>query len=124
MANDGEIELVAANSELTNDDPDWEAQVQVLLGDLEEHVGHVKHQPVPSEPGKKGAITAIILALGSAGVFTAAVEVFKSWLGRDKKRSIRIKKGKNELTITGDNISEEMLKKALDVAGERQGSGG
>ena len=41
--------------------------------------------------GTKGIeLAAIILALGSAGVFTAAIEVVKSWLQRDDTRSMRV----------------------------------
>jgi hypothetical protein len=124
MANQ-ELQFEATHEQLGANDERWEKQVQGLLADLKAQSVQAKRAAGESEPGKKGIdASQIIIALGSAGAITAAVEVFKAWLGRDKKRSIRIKNTKDELTITGDNISEQLLSKALDVGAGRQGSGG
>lgn len=61
------------------------------------------HEIENMEPGAKGAISAVILSLGSVGAVNAAVQCFRAWLDRDKSRRI-------ELTITaGDSMIENIV---------------
>jgi hypothetical protein len=57
----------------------WDEAFSELSGELSRMVGQDKVAPA-KDPG------AIILALGSAGAITAAVEVIRMWLGRARKR--------------------------------------
>jgi|KBSMisStandDraft_5_1062788.scaffolds.fasta_scaffold396512_2 hypothetical protein len=110
-----------ADEQLADNDPRWDRQVQGLISDLKADVGQVTRGDGPSQPGMKGVPAAdIILALGSAGALTAAVEVFKAWLGHGK-RSIKIRTSKDgDVTVTGENISEALLSKAIDAAAARK----
>lgn len=97
-------------------DPRWASQVQGLLESLEVNVGDVRKEVTPIS-GQKGGMVEIIVALGSAGAITAAVEVFKMWLNRDSSREIVIttkeKDGTKTTRITGKNISKELVSEAL-----------
>lgn len=93
-----EMTFVARSERYAEDDERWLAQAQDLVNELRREV------PVRTEraaaPGTKGTVDTIILALGSAGVFTAAVECFKAWLSRDRSRKL-------ELTVSVDGREEK-----------------
>jgi hypothetical protein len=81
---------VSASSRAYHEDDDhWLAQVDDLYRALYEGVPGCRIETRPVA-GKKGGIQALILAIGSAGALTAAVECFKAWLGRDKSRRIEL----------------------------------
>lgn len=118
-AESGEMSIRPRSSAYDASDARWINQVQTLLSSLQVNVGQVRKDVTPVA-GQKGGLVEIIVALGSAGAVTAAVEVFKLWLGRDKTRSIDIttKTGdvEKKITITGENISKELLAQALKQA--------
>lgn len=103
-------------------DPDndaWRSQVADFYAGLQQHVGGVRATWV-TEPGRKGGLESVIVALGSAGAFTAAVEYFRAWLARDKTRSLQITHtvdGRTEtLSIRGDAIDQSSLQVLADAA--------
>lgn len=106
-------------------DDRWLAQVAQLVTDLQKELDDVRRHG-KSEPGTKGVeLGAIVVSLGSAGMFTAAVEVVKAFVGRDRGRSIRLswhENGKPEsLQIEGHRLGDDVVKKIeqLKVALER-----
>jgi hypothetical protein len=110
---DGEIFFEATSDVYDPSDERWQTQVDDLRATLEANVGPVSQNVTPVA-GRKGGISEIVLALGSAGAITAAVEVFKYWLNRDKSRRIRATvtnaKGEKEtVEIDGDNVSNEIV---------------
>jgi hypothetical protein len=111
-----EIVIQPLSSAYDSGDARWESQVQGLLSSLEANAGEVRKEVTPV-PGQKGGVVEIIIALGSAGAISAAVQVFKQWLDRDTTRSITIRKkkvrGEETITVTGKNISKELLSEAL-----------
>jgi hypothetical protein len=115
----GEITIQPLSSAYDAGDSRWESQVQGLLESLKANVGEVRKEVTPV-PGQKGGIVEIIIALGSAGAITAAVQVFKHWLDRDTTREIEITTrtvgGKKITKITGKNISKELIAEALGYA--------
>lgn len=112
----GEVVIEPLSGAYDPADARWESQVQGLLDSLKANVGEVRKEVTPV-PGQKGGVVEIIIALGSAGAISAAVQVFKHWLDRDSTRSITIRKkkarGEETITITGRNISKELLSEAL-----------
>lgn len=78
-------------------------------------------------PGTKGGIDVIILALGSAGVFTAAVEFFRAWLQRDRTRSLEVTHtvdGREEtIVIRGEAISDDVVATLASAVGRRLDEG-
>jgi hypothetical protein len=114
-----EFSLQPLSAAYDANDERWLNQVQGLLASLQTNVGPVRKEITPVA-GQKGGLVEIIVALGSAGAITAAVEVFKAWLGRDGTRSIEISTTaggqKKKIKVTGQNISKELLAEALQQA--------
>ena len=77
------------NQDYDPSDDRWLDQVNELVSDLQRDVGNM-HKEVQAVEGKKGGVEALILALGSAGAITAAVEMFKAWISRDQSRELEI----------------------------------
>jgi len=59
--------------------------------------------------------TGLIIAFGSAGVFSAAVTAFKVWLNRRKISDVKItvKEGKRETQISLRNTTEKNIKSII-----------
>ena len=64
-----------------------------------------------------------MLTLGSAGAFTATVEVIKSWMSRDRSRSVRMswsETGKvQELELKGSDLDEAAFDEIVHSAAQR-----
>lgn len=114
-----EFSIKPLSSAYDANDSRWISQVETLLGSLKVNVGEVRKEVTPVA-GQKGGLVDIIVALGSAGAITAAVEVFRAWLGRDATRSIEIVTMvdgvEKKIAITGTNISKELIAQALKQA--------
>ena len=70
-------------------DERWLDQVGGLVGELRGAVDGVALRRTP-QPGTKGAIDSIVIPLVSAGGLTAVVELVRSWLARDRSRSLKV----------------------------------
>lgn len=114
-----ELQLAPASTALPTSDQRWQNQVAQLLNDLRRGAGEVRKEITPV-PGQKGGAEAIILALGTSGALTAAVTIFKAWLGRAADRTIKMKARVGdrvvEVELSGTNISESTLRSALGLA--------
>ncbi|MDQ6949938.1 MAG: hypothetical protein M3256_27740 [Actinomycetota bacterium] len=105
-------------------DDGWSEQVGLLLQDLQREVGGVtrRHERVE---GAKGGAEVIIMALGSAGAFTAMLEMLRSWLGRDRTRKLNITYTLDDRTetvsIAGDAIDKAGMTKITDAVAARLG---
>ena len=92
------------NDQYDPDDDRWLAQVTLLYQALDASVDMVRDQR--QTPGAKGAVDQIIIALGSAGAFQAAIDCFRAWLGRDRDRRIDIRwnsgGAERSVTLTGE----------------------
>lgn len=103
-----------------NDDR-WMTQVNLLLADLKAGGTDVERKVTPVA-GKKGGIETIILALGTSGVITAAVEIIKAWLARDKKRTLELaidRDGKKETVSVAGTVDTATLTKFMEKALKR-----
>jgi hypothetical protein len=73
----------------------------------------------------KGTLDAFVVALGSAGAFTATLECFRSWLGRDRNRRIDVRWQENgaerSVTLTGDAIDVDSVREIAKAAAQRVG---
>jgi hypothetical protein len=115
----GELELVLEAQHLSLDDDRFGPQIADLTSELKLEVGGVTTRTEP-EPGKRGGLPEIILALGTSGAIGGAVAVFKAWLDKDKARKISIKvrrKGRaREVEITANAANVGELEKLLVAA--------
>lgn len=113
------VSIQALSNRYDDADDRWLDQVSHLFADLRNEVGGVKRQAKPA-PGQKGAAETVILALGSAGAFAAAVDVFRAWLGRDRSRRLRIvltdRQGRRrEVEIQGDAVDNRTLREVTET---------
>lgn len=119
-----EFQLEPTTERYDPDDDRWRDQVSDLYVDLDEEVGGVRREVTPVA-GTKGGLEAMVLALGSAGAFTAAVEVFKAWLRRDRSRGLDISWSSDGAThrvsVRGDDIDAEALQAVAEAAAKRIG---
>ena len=115
----GEFSIKPSSTDYDASDARWVAQVETLLGSLKANVGEVRKEVTPVA-GQKGGWVDIIVALGSAGAVTAAVEVFRAWLGRDVTRTLEIVTVvdgvEKKITINGTNLSKELVSESLKAA--------
>ncbi|MGI9022457.1 MAG: hypothetical protein ACR2HV_04355 [Acidimicrobiales bacterium] len=70
----------------------------------------------------------MILALGSAGAFTASVEYLRAWLGRDKSRSLEVSWSadgeEHTVSIRGDGMDNASFQALAEAAGRRLAAAG
>lgn len=124
---DGTFELVLEpqTDRYDADDDRWRAQVGEFLDALRHEVGGVRRELIPVE-GTKGSVESVVVALGSAGAFTAAVEFFRAWLSRDKSRSLDItwaaEEGQCRLSIRGDAVDQSTLQVVAEAAARQIGA--
>ena len=102
-----ELVLVPATEKYEPHDERWRSQVAALCSELRQNVGDVRLETTPSA-GEKGLTSEIILALGSSGAISAAVDVFRLWLERDKSRSL-------EIAWTEGNLRRTVAIKGTDI---------
>jgi Effector Associated Constant Component 1 len=84
-----ELRLEPVSERFDAVDDRWLDQVAGLVSELQDGVGGVSRRREPVE-GTKGALDSILLSLTSAGALTAAVELIKAWLTRDRSRSVKV----------------------------------
>ena len=119
-----ELVIEAKTDRYDPTDDRWRGQVSQLHTSLREEVGGVRRER-SAVPGTKGVVETVILALGSAGAFTAAVECFRAWLRRDRTRSLEISwwgDGRQErVVIRGDAIDSAALHAVAEAMSRRLG---
>src|ERR1700737_1601404 len=71
----------------------WHREREELLTEMKRQLGPASGEEGNPEPGGKGLVLLpIIVALGSAGVFTALAKCFDSWLkNRPGERRLKVK---------------------------------
>jgi hypothetical protein len=94
-----------------------------LYADLDDSVDTVRRdRPVA---GAKGAVDQIVIAMGSAGVFTAAVDCLRAWLGRDRDRRIDLRWTESgverSVTLTGEAVDTETMREVAKAAAAQVG---
>lgn len=114
-----QFQISPINDDYDPNDDRWLDQVNELVYDLQKEVGDV-HQESTAVEGQKGAVAALILALGSAGAIKAAVDMFKTWLDRDQSRELIItvkRNGKTEtFKVTGNRMDKEDMRSFMEAA--------
>lgn len=100
-----QIEIAPETDSYEADDDQWLAQVAAFYEGLRDRGISVREESKPA-PGAKGDVSTIIVALGSAGAFTAAVAAFKDFLSRERTRRLRVRwtvgDQSREVVVTGD----------------------
>jgi hypothetical protein len=84
-----ELHIEPASTRFGPHDDRWLDQVGGLVSELRTEVGGVSTQRAPIA-GTKGGIDSIVLTLASAGGLSAFADLVRSWLSRDRTRSIKV----------------------------------
>jgi hypothetical protein len=118
-----EVAVEPHNDQYDPDDDRWRDQVATLYTDLHAQVDTVRRgHPVE---GAKGAIDQLIIALGSAGAFSSAVDCLRTWLERDRDRRINVRWDENgverSVTLTGEAVDVKTVREIAKAAVERVG---
>ena len=122
---DRRLELVVEprSDDYVSSDDRWRAQVGSFYQELAAQVDTFQRNR--SAPGTKGTVDEIILALGSSGALTAAVECFRAWLQRDKSRSIDVRWDEDgverRVTFSGENVDTATVREIARAAAARVG---
>lgn len=127
MGGQVQLRLEPASGRFNPDDDRWLAQVTGLVTELRRAIDGVS-TTAEKVPGTKGAATSIAVSVVSAGGFTAMVELLRSWLTRDRTRSVKVSFGEDgELTgfeMDGDGLDPALLDDLLRAVTERVAGGG
>jgi hypothetical protein len=101
------------------DDPRWSRQVTDLCRTVRTEIGGFRRE-VSAVEGSKGGVETLILALGSAGAISGAVEAFRAWLGRSQDRSLTITADVNgqtrSFTVTGTGMTADDVRRFMEEA--------
>jgi len=122
-----ELRIEPGTAKFDPDDDRWRNQVAQLYSGLRDQAGaEVRRRHVGVE-GTKGGIDTVILALGSAGAFTAAAEYLRAWLGRDKSRTLDVTWSadgqEHSVSIRGDGMDNASFQALAEAAASRMSGG-
>ncbi|GGU75944.1 hypothetical protein GCM10010211_47370 [Streptomyces albospinus] len=128
MAADAELAILPGTGRFDPEEERWRDQVAALYAALREEAGTVLLRGAP-EPGRKGDIDTVVLALGSSGALTAAVTCFRAWLARDKTRTLTVTWAdeagdQRTIQVSGDNIDQASFQALTEGVPSRLGEGG
>ena len=102
------------------DDSRWQKQVDELYKNLKNKEEVEAQKEVKTVEGMKGGGAEIIIALGSAGAFTVALEIFKAWLrsGRKRKLGIEIEEGNviRKYKVTAEGMDKKSVDELMNTA--------
>ena len=104
-------------------DKRWVDQVVDLVDQLRADVGGVRRRR-EVDPGQKGGLDTLVLALGSAGAFQAAVAIFRAWLARDRSRRLKLvvtdaEEREHSFELSGDSIDSRTFTAVAEVVARR-----
>jgi hypothetical protein len=120
-----EVRIEPATGRFDHLDDRWATQVDALVGELASEVGTVtrRHEPVA---GTKGGVGEIVLAVTSGGVLTASIELLRSWVGRDRTRSVTVSWSESgrlsSVQLTGDATDPVDLHRLARLVSEAGGT--
>lgn len=118
-----ELAVEPYNDQYRAEDDRWRDQVATLYEELHAQVDVVaRAEPVL---GAKGSLDQLIIALGSAGAFGAALDCFRAWLARDKDRRIDVRWDddgvEHHVTLTGEGMDAQSAREIARAAAARVG---
>ena len=123
MGEQVELRLEPSSERFDALDDRWLDQVTTLVTELDREVGGIEQRRRPVQGGKGAEIASIIVSLGSAGVFAAAVDVVRSWLVRDRTRSLKVSWSEDgalrEVEVRGGDLDGSSLDDIVRSVTER-----
>lgn len=118
-----EIKIAPLSEKFDENDPRWMVQKDELTKNLKSEIGDVRKEVIPVE-GMKGGMEAIILAIGGSGLIPGLVEIVKTWITRDRTRSVEVtidsKNGPVTIKIDATGLSKNSMQEFLQSAIDQQ----
>jgi hypothetical protein len=117
------VRIDPASTVYDANDAGWRKQAATLGTSLTAaNIGAVSKAGDAAE-GSKGTLETLIIALGSSGAITAAVEIFRGWLSRDRSRRLRVtidsSDGKTTIELDGTSTSDKTVESVMLAALEQ-----
>jgi hypothetical protein len=123
MAEQVELKIEPSSDRFDPLDDRWLEQVDGFADELDQELGGVERERRPVDGGKGFDLASIVLSLGSAGAFTATVELVKSWLSRDRSRSVRLSWSETgevrEVELKGSDLDDASFDEIVRSAAQR-----
>jgi hypothetical protein len=123
MAEQVELKIEPSSERFDPLDDRWLEQVDGFADELDQELGNVERERRPVDGGKGFDLASIVLSLGSAGAFTATVELVKSWLSRDRSRSVRLSWSETgevrEVELKGSDLDDASFDEIVRSAAQR-----
>ncbi|MFJ3906288.1 hypothetical protein [Streptomyces sp. NPDC090025] len=101
-----DLGLVPRSSRFDEHDENWIDQERELLDALDSRTTDgitLRRTPASAVPGHKGLLDTVVVALTSASALRVAADCWKTWLRRDRTRSV-------EIVYPGDDGTEQRLR--------------
>lgn len=114
-----ELEMSASSDRYEAGDPRFRQQVARLVQEVRREGGSVRTESA-AVAGAKGGPETIILALGSSGALTFALNVIREWLRRDRSRRLHVawtRDGvRRQVTLRADALDRDSFKALSELA--------
>lgn len=110
MSGEVQLSIQPVSGRFDEQDDLWLDQVRAFVVELRDAADDLS-MVGETRPGTKGVLGSIVVSLASAGSLAALVELAKSWLGRDRARSLKV-----SWSADGDIQSLELSGAGLDDA--------
>ena len=127
MSESVRVGLTPMSDRYDSDDERWQDAVADLIEELRVETGALEVIRTPVD-GTKGIVDQLLLTLGSAGVFSAAIDALRLWLARDKTRSISLtyqdREGREQrLDVRATHADEQTLAPLVNAVADRIAAG-
>jgi hypothetical protein len=107
-----ELWIEPGSARFASDDDPWIDQVSALVKELREAAGNVSTRRAPVRGGK-GAAESIALSLASSAGVSSLIQLIRSWLTRDRTRSLKVSwSGSGVLEnveLSGEDLPDNVL---------------
>ena len=107
-----ELWIEPSSARFASDDDPWIDQVAALVKELREAAGNVSTRRAPV-PGGKGAAESIALSLASSAGVSSLIQLIRSWLTRDRTRSLKVSWSEpgvlGSVELSGEDLPDNVL---------------
>jgi hypothetical protein len=122
------VTITPTSAKYDDQDDRWRDQVADLVHTLRVHTDDALTIEKHAVPGTKGAVSELILALGTSGMVTASIEVIRMWLARDRTRTVDVSYTtasgeQRRLTFTAQNATGDMADPLMGAVATQMSGG-
>jgi hypothetical protein len=114
-----DVVVVAIDDDMEPTDASWSREADTLVNALGPDARLATSIP---QGGTKGAVSDIVLSLGTSGAITGAVTVLRQWLGQRANRRVTLTLGGDQpvrIELDSHGVSDKSVRELLAKALER-----